>query len=909
MSIFVGNTLTFRLEEVVDGGFNVITPAVEIVRREFNSDDYDGVGYQRVFIQDNFGKTASHGIGSNQDFTALQIEAVNFALPLYRFDFSFNLSNSRLKLLYELYLVLYNKRAQGDSVRIRMTDQRLYISEPLDDDSNQRDGTIIGTTIEQTNQLNLGYSLKEVQYLISWENFEWAHLVGDFYTARILGTEIEVESDKNQGNVCFPASEEVVLDFEGLNAIAIPIPSNLQQGGVEYDCFGIGRLLGTPNQFFGHFLLDGAGGIDNYFVAWQEGAPGINGDTFIFFEDLFSGYDHDLITNTQVKSNKITFLSQDTDTTLAHVREFRPADTDTFSIFRETNKCPLLYHGLRSLTEEWQQPIVQQTNGVETNTVLIPRKVIRPSGFINNPVNEFRESLELGGPNSQFRMTVGEFGLLSGAELSGGLCQLNGAATVETVSQTGLLGSDPDPNRSFSINLSGGLASADGGWFLNYALNIINTTNISVSFEMRMEEGGDGIAFVIHNDSRMTIARGGSGANIGFGGFDGINYVPSVAIQPSIAVVFDTKKDGPAYGEPSGGAATPHFVRVIKDGRMNAAGQLGSAQSTYDLTSGAYRVVITYTGLTSTITVNIEPLLGGVIETFNFTGINIATQLSQSSYFLGFTSGTSGVATSHRIDRFQLNHDSFWYKDTDTNDPTERSLGEYYNIEEGSQTLVGRSRTFMGTQTDDVFTDIVTIQAPVEGNSIFYHIFRDRDNSAVTRIYKTTNPNPWDISGTLISSLDANECPPVERGIQSPQNQYKFYFTQGSNSGNVYSTIDWSTFNLIGSWDEKDATLENEGQLYWWLNRYLVRSPSRFVLDSNSDSFVDLRDLLCPALLGTAVDTDLFGTGRELITCFPTPQYIEAYDTAGQEQLIVVSRRAADKADMKIYSLVTQLAC
>lgn len=910
MTIFVGNKLTFRLERSTPSGFEIIGSNVEIVRREFNAEDFNGVGYQRVLINETYGSVATHGIGNNGLQTSLQVESVALALPMYRFDFAFSLDNQKLKELYEIYLRLYNARAQGNNVRLRMIDDRLYISEPIDVDGNERAGDQIGTVAEINEQANYSYKLKKVEYLIAWENFEWEHLVGDIYKVNIIGTELEIESDRNTGNQCFPAGEEQINAFEGLDVTEIPLPTDLTDTANTYDSFGVGRTLATVSPlYFGHFQRTlPSSDVENYFVSWDELSPGVNGEVSVIFENQFPvNFALDTgPTNTKILADTIPFITEDKTATTLHLREFRPGDTATFSNFRETNTMPLLLHGFRTQVDTWQNFIPSFTTDFEIGCWLIPHEIKPVETPIETTVNSIDvEQWEWGSTDSQFRPTFGQF---TQNEL-GKLAFLNGLAKVENNATAGLptLFSPPRP---LSINLTQN-GETDGNWMFGYQLNISATTNIELSFEMRMIRaasqitGGHGIAFILHNDPRGVNARGGGGPNIGFGGWDGATYIPSVAITPSIAIVFDPHGDGAAYDEPATEGNTPHHIRVVKDGRMNAAGTLFQSTSGFNFNGNGFIVKITINGLLSRLTVQLDPIAGGPSETYIYNGINIANEIGSDKVYLGFTGATApGKVQDHYIDRFQLQHNSTWFLDD-----TERS-GELYQYFKPDGEILYRNRTpYFQTFTTNAQSRHVSLHSPAEGDDVFYHVFFSYDDPLFSIVYKTIGPDPFSLSRELITQDSTGNTPVFTRGIQSPLNVKKFYLTQGSDSGNVYTTEDFLTYTLIGSWGEKDASLENEGQLYWYRNQYIARSPDRFLIDIVGDDFVDIRDLFCASSLGGTADFDLFDASREIISVTATPPYLSDYADTNEEQLIVVSRNISDKKELKAYALKAAEFC
>lgn len=904
MTIFVGNKLTLVLERDTGTAIEQVL-TTEIVRKEFNAQDYDGVGYQRTMVSEVYGTTASHGIGFQNDGTALQIEATAFVTPIYRFDFSFTLTSQRLKEIYEFYLVLYNLRALGERVRIRMTDDRLLVSEPVDP-IHGRIGVQQGSGLEQTEQNTFGYALKKAEYLISWENFEWRHIVGDIYAANILAVEVEVETDQNQGNICSVATPEVILPFDGFTLEEIATPTDLQGVGNQIDVFSLG-FQRVALVYFGTFKINN----DDYLVSWDPGAPGTSGAYGINYQATFTPED---IYDTSVKNpyalaGQSVWLERDEQSNSYLLKTFNTAVPPfTIDNFRENSAVPIHLYDPNTEVLEYQKGI-EVSDPAAPKLVFIPRLIRDPITEVSSTANTpLRTYFEYGATNNVSRITLGEWAVQESGQQ---VVLVNDAQAVDNVvaELPGLF----NPPRLTSVRLAGITGTFQrGAMWHGYRFNINTNTNFFTSFEMRMvngtSPGADGLAFVIHNDARGTAALGLGGGGLGFSGWNGTTYDINTAIQPSIAITFDIFGNGAPYAEPA--STPPDILSIVKNGKQGAITGDGGSLAVLALTTGinnaATRVTINFQGDINTLTITLTPLAGGPTEVHTFPAFDLWGQLgTPNQAWFGFTAATGGQTKNIYIDRWQVSHDTTFHS------PASSSFrGDIITFDRLNNSAELRNRVFMGTETDAYFRDIVSVLAPVESQNTYYHIVRDPGNVNNAKVYRTTGPNPFQAGRVLVNSVTDGSIPVVDYGRQTPRNLFKFYFTQGSNSGNVYSTTDFVTFTNIGSWDNYGAANENEGVLYPFRNIYLFRSPSRFVLDVINDTFVDIRDLLCTNELGTAEEIAIFDGSREIVYVYATPPDQETeYQAIGEEQIIIATRAAATKDDFRIFKLQTIDVC
>ena len=888
MPITVGNVLKFQLQEDINGVVSDVVgfSEVEIVRKEFNGEEFSGVGYQRILIQDNYGTLGNHGIGQSVTGNALQVTSKALALPMYRFDFAFVLTNQRLKEVYELFLAMYNLRAEGRNVRLKMTDDRLRISEPLDPfASNARPGTDLTTTLA-----NIQYQLKTVEYQISWENFEWRHLVGDLYTVNILGNELEILTDANSGNECAVAEPETIDPVDGFTLNAIKLPSNILSA-TTIDCFAIGVQPTTTtfdNQYFAHWEIDG----EEVFNIWDQFTPGAFGNQVIRYDTDFpdATWKGDTgIRNTRVLSDRLQCIDTDPENTGYFIREYRPNCTLGASPFQEESEVfPLL--GVFSATNVDEFQFIIDNEDFQ-QTFLLPR-LINSSGAITSPSNgAVIEQFYFQNPdNLEFprRKPISEWA----DEEVGEELYLTSSAVSE----------------DDGITLTPIFNVDQFGWFwFGYQLNMDATTEFELEFDFKIDGnalGAEGFALIFHDDPRGTDYDGygtlfpAPGSNIAFGGTPSFfgGYDANVAVTPSIAVAFDTFQsfnDGQALENPTG-TALPHVLHVVRDGNLEVAGATGRIVNNLaidqTIRGQTINVKVTYSAVTDILNIDFT-FEDTLIQNIVVPSVPIFTAVGSKAW-IGFSARSGGTGLPgfenddrHKIKSFRMRHNSTWrVPNTNTN-----FFASYIAFDLLNDQLQNRYKISMGTETNDLFRDVVTVRSPVEGNNFFYHICHDPADANNGAVYRTIGPDFFSTSRSLIRSVTDGSIPVLKNAIAHPT-EYKFYLTQGADSGDVYVTSNWTSYTLIGSWGEKDAAVENEGQLYWFRNRYLIRSPNTFVVDSLNEIFVNLSTLVCSADVGSDDYNDIFGAGREIIAITPTLDYNSNYVANGNEQIIVVSR-------------------
>lgn len=914
--IFVGNTLLFNLEQrdKTTGEFSSIA-SVEIIRKEFNAEEFEGVGYQRTSIADNAGEILNYGLGFNGLTTALQVSTNSFILPLYRFDFGFILDDFRLKQLYEIFLLSYSLRSNGEFVRIRMTDNRLYLSEPFDADL-----TILRTGTVQEIDNPLQYQLKTVDFLISWENFEWEFFVGNLYKVNVFGLEVEIESDSNQGTACFNSTEEIILvpnevigdggnpsgqPTEGFELTELELPAFLLSSTATTS-FGVGFKINDspPNTYIGHFekVQTGLGGGPKHvLIEWNEAAPGTFGETFVNYTNDFNfRYRGDSTPiNTRVLSDKIAFIDRDPESTTQFFRSFSPDEPGVVSDNKETSQLPLVFYMVATNVNKFGFFLdEEEANG---NLFLTPRDIRTTELTSSSNPGGIQQHFELGtnfGSNP-YRPSLGYFGANENNRrifLVGDSPQIGGSNVVIPALPT-----TPD---EIAIRLTSNTANHASGFWYAEKLNTFPTMTLESKFELRFvpnDPGADGIAFVIHDDSRGVTALGLDGGRLGYagnllsGGFDS-----TAAISPSLAIEFDTFRNDSILDEPSGGTGVS-YIRVVDGGDKTGATKLYEQALTMNLEGSAKLITVEFIGATNQIFFTIEDT-AAVDPTENYTanGINLHSRIGTGEAYMGFTAGTGSLTNKHTVDRWEVAHNSTWKIELEN---TDEYRAELYSFDKSTNRIVDTRRTFMGREDDPIFSNVVTIKAQNEGSNIYYHICYTPGSPNIAKVYKTNGPNVFQPSKLLINSVTDGSIPEVDFGIDSPLGTVKFYLTQGSDSGNVYTTTDFINYTLLGSWDQEDAARENEGQIYKFRNTYLVRSPSRFVLDCFNDVFVDMRELTLASEFGSPEDTALFGPARKLVCCWATPRYDSDYVDNNEEKLVVCSNNVSNDQDLQCFDL------
>ncbi|MAG57955.1 MAG: hypothetical protein CMJ83_16850 [Planctomycetes bacterium] len=166
--------------------------------------------------------------------------------------------------------------------------------------------------------------------------------------------------------------------------------------------------------------------------------------------------------------------------------------------------------------------------------------------------------------------------------------------------------------------------------------------------------GGDGMAFVIQNDPRLTTALGNHASQMGYGKF--ANAAPGTAIANSLAFEIDTYANG-NMADPNGNHVSVHTDGPA-DNHANESLSIGVATPTANLSDGfAHTMRIRY--VPGTLDVFIDdmetPLLsiaydivtgGSHLNGIPVAGLNL---LGGGSALVGFTAGNGGAWENHDV--------------------------------------------------------------------------------------------------------------------------------------------------------------------------------------------------------------------------------------------------------------------
>ncbi len=202
----------------------------------------------------------------------------------------------------------------------------------------------------------------------------------------------------------------------------------------------------------------------------------------------------------------------------------------------------------------------------------------------------------------------------------------------------------------FSLNsgttVSNGVATlTDGG--TNEARSIFYGTRqpiaaFNVSFTYRESASvvatGEGIAFVVQNDSRQVQALGRNGTSLGYAGSGGI-----AAVSPSAAVEFNLLNVAGVTAS-STGFATNGALTGNTYGLPTSANLGGGAP---------IQVYIRYDG--SVLTETLTNLSSGVSSpTYSYTVGSLSSVLGSESAYIGFTGSTGLLAATQTVGDFSF---------------------------------------------------------------------------------------------------------------------------------------------------------------------------------------------------------------------------------------------------------------
>jgi autotransporter-associated beta strand protein len=171
--------------------------------------------------------------------------------------------------------------------------------------------------------------------------------------------------------------------------------------------------------------------------------------------------------------------------------------------------------------------------------------------------------------------------------------------------------------------------------FFNTPASVVaGSTGFIASFTYTPTSGlGNGVAFVLQNDSRGAAALGGVGAGLGYGSANS-----GIAIQPSVAFEMSILSDfGVGVSWQSAGATSTSYTS-ISPVILNSGHPINVTLS-YDPTIH---------GLTETL---VDSITNATYNTTD-TSIDVGSALGSSMAFVGFTGSTGGVVANQQISNF-----------------------------------------------------------------------------------------------------------------------------------------------------------------------------------------------------------------------------------------------------------------
>ncbi len=188
-----------------------------------------------------------------------------------------------------------------------------------------------------------------------------------------------------------------------------------------------------------------------------------------------------------------------------------------------------------------------------------------------------------------------------------------------------------------TLQLTNNLANRRGSAFYRTSVPIQADTSFQTAFQFRTTasaNGGNGLAFVIHNDSRGPGVLGTGAAGLGYAG-----------IRNSLAVAFDTVRSAVDGSE--------NRLSIYTQGNVNSP--LASVNVNIDLNSGRPNYVwVDYNGDSDILavylsTTSIKPTAAALT-----TSLALRSVIGTRAYF-GFTAATGTQFQAHRVYSWQLN--------------------------------------------------------------------------------------------------------------------------------------------------------------------------------------------------------------------------------------------------------------
>ncbi len=190
-----------------------------------------------------------------------------------------------------------------------------------------------------------------------------------------------------------------------------------------------------------------------------------------------------------------------------------------------------------------------------------------------------------------------------------------------------------------TLQLTPNSTNQRGTAFYNRAIPWNANTSFQTQFQFQAQggtSGGEGLTFILQNDSRGLTALGNSGTQLGYGG-----------ITKSIAIEFDTAQ--------SAGDPNANHISVWRNGSMSSA--LATVNSSIDFNSGSLvNVWVDYHGETDTLAVFVSSSTTKPAQPTLTTTVDLSSTLGNQGYF-GFSAATTSLRNAHRITNWKLNLD------------------------------------------------------------------------------------------------------------------------------------------------------------------------------------------------------------------------------------------------------------
>ncbi|RPH46223.1 MAG: DUF1929 domain-containing protein, partial [Burkholderiales bacterium] len=193
---------------------------------------------------------------------------------------------------------------------------------------------------------------------------------------------------------------------------------------------------------------------------------------------------------------------------------------------------------------------------------------------------------------------------------------------------------DADVSNDGALRLTSAKTSQAGSAWYRSPVTLLPTSSFVTRFQFRMGGGtnGDGFAFVVQGND--TMALGGAGGALGYGG-----------IERSIAVKFDAYQNA---GEPN-----DNHIAVLVNGSMVA---IAPTPAPFRLADNAVHTAwVVYDGIGKRLLVNLEQGATNVTSTWPVLTVPLdLPAIVGDAMLMGFTAGTGGAVQEHRIEHWSF---------------------------------------------------------------------------------------------------------------------------------------------------------------------------------------------------------------------------------------------------------------